>query len=69
MVKITTENFGKVYMLVPRIKPESCEGCDLRGVGTTICQIHPTECSFNGKVVCGKTLCGIWKEVKDNGKT
>jgi hypothetical protein len=65
MVKITTEVDGKVYMLVPQIKPKSCEGCDFREVGTTTCRMFAKDCSFNDKVVCGRTLCGIWNEVRD----
>ena len=67
MFEITTKVFGKVYMLVPRIKHESCEGCDFRGVGTTICRIHPTDNAFNGLLACS-VLHGIWKEVRDAEK-
>jgi hypothetical protein len=61
MVKITTEVNGKKYELVPR---GACANCDLHGIKTTICQIHPTDNSFNGQIVCA-VLHGIWKEVRD----
>jgi hypothetical protein len=60
MVKITNEIDGKKYELVPR---DSCDNCDLHGIKTDICQIHPTDNAFNGRLVCS-VLHGMWKEVK-----
>ena len=60
MIKITTEVNGKLYELVPR---SDCANCDLHGIKTTVCRIHPKDDSFNGKLVCA-TLHGMWKEVK-----